>query len=75
MEVGFTIGHHMIYRDPNLNSPTGSSFWKITIVNGYKAETKHFWPNIGKAKMCLQGGSSFKNCKQSAEKCKQNVEN
>ena len=40
------------------------------------SETKRFWPHVGKAKMCLRGGGFFwKNCKQTAEKCKQIFEN
>ena len=31
----------------------------------------HFWHYVGKAKMCLKGGSFFENCKQTAEKIKQ----
>ena len=42
-------------------TPKKSSFSK-----GYNSETQHFCPHVDKARECY-----LKNCKQTAEKCKQ----
>ena len=39
---------------------TGCSVWKMDISNGCSTETVHIWPHVGKAKMCLRGGSFFR---------------
>jgi len=55
---------------------TGWPKSKLPFSKGHNSETKHFWPHIGKVKMHLRGGSFFlKNCKQTAEKCRQIFEN
>ena len=59
-----------------INSITGWPKSKLPFSKGFNSETKLFWPHVGKAKMRLRGGSFFlKNCKQTAEKCKQIFEN
>ena len=61
-----------------------SSPWQIRhkvyspfgISNGRSTKTVHIRPYVGIAKMCLRSSSFFlKNCKQTAEKCKQIFEN
>ena len=55
---------------------TGWPKSKFEICFGYNSENKHFWHYVGKAKMGLTAVSFFlKNCKQTAEKCKQIFEN
>jgi len=53
------------------NLGTGCSIWKIDVMNGCISEGINIWTHVGKAKMCLRNGSFLKNCKQTAEKCKQ----
>ena len=50
-----------------LNSwATGWAKSKLAYSKGYNSKTKHFWPHVGKAKMCFRGGVFLKNCKQTA---------
>ena len=51
-----------------LKEITGWPKSKFAISNGYNFENMHFWPHVGKAKMCFGG---IKNCKQTAKNCKQ----
>ena len=55
---------------------TGWPKSKFANSNGYNSVNMHFWPHVGKAKMCLGVVSlhSLKNCKQTAENCKQTAE-
>ena len=39
--------------------PTGWPKSKFPISNGYSSVSEHFWPHVGKVKMCLKGGSFF----------------
>ena len=54
---------------------TGWPKSKFEVCFGYNSENMHFWPYVGKAKMCLGGESLvWKNCKQTPENCKQTAD-
>ena len=38
---------------------TGCFVWNFVISNGCNSKTVHIWPYVGKAKMCLRGGSFY----------------
>ena len=69
------IGSFIIIKGFPLH-PTGWPKSKFANSNGYNFVNMHFWPHVGKAKMCLGVVSlhSLKNCKQTAENCKQTAE-
>ena len=68
---------HELWNNFRYSKHTGRSNWKLFKVNGWRPETVHFRPYVGKATVRLRGagGIFFENCKQRAENSKQIFEN